>query len=299
MKFKSLSPRIVLPATIAFLIWSRPALAQDSSPKPAGNQAGTRPWMNQKLSPDDRADMVLREMTLDEKIELMHGNGMDNWGRPMPNAMRSNGGAGFVFGIPRLGLPMIQMSDAAYGVHGGSLYGCGENRDRRLLREYGDERPSSAHETGAVQGHLARLRQRVRLHFLARPSRSIDRARVSNSLWARGILVACRFGSRAVDQTRSLPPNCQPHRRLISRSTARAYAFGSRSGASSATVNTRFPRLKLVPCWRSFSCRRVSPRAPPRLPLFSPLARLRRRPRTRNLRPNRRRSAAPLNPPRQ
>lgn len=116
MKFKSLSPRIVLLTTIAFLIWSRPALAQDSLPKPAGNRSGTRPWMNQKLSPDDRADMVLRELTLDEKIELLHGNGMDNWGRPMPNAIRSNGGAGFVFGIARLGLPMIQMSDAAYGV---------------------------------------------------------------------------------------------------------------------------------------------------------------------------------------
>ena len=34
----------------------------------------------------------------------------------MPNAIRSNGGAGFVFGIARLGLPMMQMSDAAYGV---------------------------------------------------------------------------------------------------------------------------------------------------------------------------------------
>ena len=45
--------------------------------------------MNQKLSPDDRADMVLKKMTLDEKIELMHGNGMENWGRPMPNAIRA------------------------------------------------------------------------------------------------------------------------------------------------------------------------------------------------------------------
>jgi len=72
--------------------------------------------MNQKLSPDDRADMVLKKMTLDEKIELMHGNGMENWGRPMPNAILSNGGAGFVFGVARLGIPMIQMSDAAYGV---------------------------------------------------------------------------------------------------------------------------------------------------------------------------------------
>jgi hypothetical protein len=95
--------------------------------------------------------------------------------------------------------------DAACGVDGVSLYRRGEHRDWRLLREYGDGRPSSAHETGAVQGHFARLRQRVRLHFLARPARSIDRARVSNCLWTRGILAACRFASRAVDQTRYLP----------------------------------------------------------------------------------------------
>ena len=33
-----------------------------------------------------------------------------------PLAMHSNGGAGYVPGIPRLGIPAIQMSDAAYGV---------------------------------------------------------------------------------------------------------------------------------------------------------------------------------------
>jgi beta-glucosidase len=33
-----------------------------------------------------------------------------------PLAVQSNGGAGYVVGIPRLGIPAIQMSDAAYGV---------------------------------------------------------------------------------------------------------------------------------------------------------------------------------------
>src|SRR5260370_15749109 len=33
-----------------------------------------------------------------------------------PLAVESNGGAGYVLGIPRLGMPAIQMSDAAYGV---------------------------------------------------------------------------------------------------------------------------------------------------------------------------------------
>ena len=39
------------------------------------------PWMNTGLSPGQRADLVLKEMTLDEKITLMHGQGMPGWGR--------------------------------------------------------------------------------------------------------------------------------------------------------------------------------------------------------------------------
>ncbi len=78
--------------------------------------AQQHPWMNTSLSPDDRADLVLKKMTLDEKILLMHGQGMPGWSRPMPKTYLGNQGAGFVFGIPRLGIPQIEMSDAAYGV---------------------------------------------------------------------------------------------------------------------------------------------------------------------------------------
>ena len=33
------------------------------------------PWSDKSLSPDARADMVIKEMTLDEKIQLLHGPG--------------------------------------------------------------------------------------------------------------------------------------------------------------------------------------------------------------------------------
>jgi len=82
----------------------------------ARGQSTNRPWMDKTLSPDRRADLVLKEMTLNEKMEFVHGNGMPGWGKPRPNAYLGNGGAGFVLGVPRLGIPMIQMSDAAYGV---------------------------------------------------------------------------------------------------------------------------------------------------------------------------------------
>jgi beta-glucosidase len=89
---------------------------------PASAQAGSEhkkppaPWMKSSLSPDERAALVLKEMTLDEKISLLHGTGMAALGPVSPLAAQSNGGAGYVVGIPRLGIPAIQMSDAAYGV---------------------------------------------------------------------------------------------------------------------------------------------------------------------------------------
>jgi beta-glucosidase len=76
----------------------------------------SHPWSNPSLSPDERASMVLKEMTIDEKITLLHGTGMAGLSLMSPLAVHSNGGAGYVPGIPRLGIPAIQMSDAAYGV---------------------------------------------------------------------------------------------------------------------------------------------------------------------------------------
>jgi len=60
--------------------------------------------------------MVVKEMTLDEKITLLHGTGMKGLSLMSPLAISSNGGAGYVPGIPRLGIPAMQISDAAYGV---------------------------------------------------------------------------------------------------------------------------------------------------------------------------------------
>ena len=83
---------------------------QEATPK--------HPWMNASLSPDERAEMVLKEMTLDEKILLLHGQGMPGWPREVQNPQPElgNGGAGFIMGIARLGIPFVQMSDAAYGI---------------------------------------------------------------------------------------------------------------------------------------------------------------------------------------
>ncbi|MGC2638873.1 MAG: glycoside hydrolase family 3 C-terminal domain-containing protein [Acidobacteriaceae bacterium] len=81
----------------------------------AGAQTN-RPWMNQSLSPDQRADLVIKEMTLDEKMNFVHGTG---WNGLRPDAAipkGSLGGAGYVEGVPRLGIPGINMADSAVGV---------------------------------------------------------------------------------------------------------------------------------------------------------------------------------------
>jgi beta-glucosidase len=97
--------------------------AQDPrKPRPESPNAHAT-WMNKSLSSDERADLVIKELTLDEKIDLLHGQGMPGWGPPKANAYLGNGGAGFTLGIPHLSIPFIQMSDAAYGVRSSAMNG--------------------------------------------------------------------------------------------------------------------------------------------------------------------------------
>ncbi len=80
--------------------------------------------MNKELSPSKRAELVLQHMTLDEKIDLLHGNGMPHapfWHMPLTHL--GNGGSGYVAGVPSLGIPGIVMDDAAYGVRGSGING--------------------------------------------------------------------------------------------------------------------------------------------------------------------------------
>jgi beta-glucosidase len=104
-------------ATLAFItLILCPTVAALAQGTPAAASQPQRPWMNQSLDPDTRADLMIHEMTLDEKIQLVHGDG---WGVLRAGAYvnpRHNGGAGFVPGIPRLSLPDINLADSAYGL---------------------------------------------------------------------------------------------------------------------------------------------------------------------------------------
>jgi beta-glucosidase len=103
---------------IALLAFAPIAAAQAGAPADT-----TFPWMNRSLSPDQRADLVLQQMTLDEKIQLVHGTGWGVLREGDPVPARSNFGAGFVSGIDRLGIPDINLADSAVGVRMAAFQG--------------------------------------------------------------------------------------------------------------------------------------------------------------------------------
>jgi len=71
-RFPNEHPRFV--TAFAFLVSA--SILVSSIAFAQGNQKQKFPWMNKGLSPDERAEMVLKQMTIDEKIELLHDNGM-------------------------------------------------------------------------------------------------------------------------------------------------------------------------------------------------------------------------------
>jgi beta-glucosidase len=81
----------------------------------------SRPWMDTALSADQRADLVIAQLTLDEKIQLVHGIGWGPLKAGFPIPASNNGGAGQILGIARLGIPDLQQADSAVGARMAAL----------------------------------------------------------------------------------------------------------------------------------------------------------------------------------
>ena len=111
------------------------------------------PWSDATLSPDVRADLAIKELTLDEKISLLHGQGMPFFSS---GPSESNGGAGYSNAIPRLGIPAIQMADSAYGVTRGAAAGRYSTALPNNLAAASAWDPQAAFEYGALIGRELR-----------------------------------------------------------------------------------------------------------------------------------------------
>ncbi|HEY4900256.1 MAG TPA: glycoside hydrolase family 3 C-terminal domain-containing protein [Terriglobales bacterium] len=142
--------QFVFSVAVSILLSLGAAFAQNQGTKP------NFPWMDRTLSPDERANMVLSRLTLDEKMDLVHGNGMPGWGPDRPNYYLGNGGAGFVLGVPRLGIPIIQMSDASYGVRSSAENGRYSTALPSALASASSWDPQAACEYGALIGRELR-----------------------------------------------------------------------------------------------------------------------------------------------
>lgn len=121
MKTETFEKWRIMPWLAAVCLGAALAAAWGQFPRPPKPVSG--PWMDKSKTPDERADLVIAQMTLDEKLSLLHGGGWRSLFNSGQTASRSLGGAGFIPGIPRLGIPDMQMADAAVGVTRSAVFG--------------------------------------------------------------------------------------------------------------------------------------------------------------------------------
>jgi beta-glucosidase len=111
MSLFSLRNRLALASLFASLTLAPLSVCAQTKP-----DASKMPWLNKSLSPDERADLVVHELTLDEKIMMVHGVGWGVLRKGDYVAPESNFAAGFMPGIKRLGIPGIDLADSAVGL---------------------------------------------------------------------------------------------------------------------------------------------------------------------------------------
>jgi beta-glucosidase len=92
----------ILVAFLAFLIFPTPGRAQ----QPA--------WMDKSLTPARRADLLIAAMTLDQKIQQLHGQGGD-----IPEVPECGRGMRHIPGIPELKIPTFRITNGPLGVGAG------------------------------------------------------------------------------------------------------------------------------------------------------------------------------------
>src|SRR5437879_11553 len=111
-----------------------------------------RPWMNRALAPDQRAALVVGQMTQDEKLSLVFGwfatdaDWKNNFKAPPAGRY---GSAGYVPGIARLGIPPQWQTDAGIGV---ATQGAAPNKRERTALPSGIATAATWNPDIAFQG---------------------------------------------------------------------------------------------------------------------------------------------------
>lgn len=132
-----------------------------AAPPAAAQQAPAAPWMNAKLSADARVQLVLAQMTQDEKLTLVFGYFGTDF--PPKNGFKAPaearpGSAGYIPAIPRLGIPAQWQTDAGVGVatQGGAARKRGRTALPSGLATTASWDVDLAHAGGAMIGSEAR-----------------------------------------------------------------------------------------------------------------------------------------------
>lgn len=108
--FPGLAVALMIGASATALNAKAQALARAPAPS-------AQPWLDPKLDADTRADLVVKAMTQDEKLALVFGYfGADMQPKYTRIEASLPGSAGYVHGIPRLGIPAQWQTDAGIGV---------------------------------------------------------------------------------------------------------------------------------------------------------------------------------------
>ncbi len=144
---------VTFPAGLFAFLMVVAAAPMSIAQSPGMQQPKHYPWSDTGLSPDARAATVIKELTLEEKISLLHGQGGFN---ANTGPTESNGGAGYSVGIPRVGIPAIQMADSAYGVTRGAASGRYSTALPNNLAAASAWDPQAAFEYGALIGRELR-----------------------------------------------------------------------------------------------------------------------------------------------
>lgn len=137
---------LALVAWLAVPALTGPAPLQALAATPCGD-AAQRPWCDTSLSADQRAQLLLRAMTPDERIKLLGGDTIT--GGP---AGQSHTGASY--GFPNLGIPPVSYTDGPLGPRQGSAtampvpMALAATFDRGAASAYGTEVATEARDKG-------------------------------------------------------------------------------------------------------------------------------------------------------